>query len=168
MRNMNRWQWSVTLLQHAADPALTTRSTSWYVWHLLGNHIMTQTLPTTSDSGPGPLHWVAGSNEQTGAHIFKAAVYNSTHGADVPVSLSFEGVAAGAKAQLTVLTGPADPYGYNDPFTQVNIVKTAKTEVTADDKGVFKFSLPNLSVAVLDTGAKACKSKKRRAVRLDA
>jgi alpha-N-arabinofuranosidase len=30
LRNLNRWQWSVTLLQFAADPALTTRSTSWY------------------------------------------------------------------------------------------------------------------------------------------
>ena len=56
---------------------------------------MTQTLPTTSDSNIGPLYWVAGSNEKTKSHIFKAAVYNSTKGEDVPVSLSFEGVEAG-------------------------------------------------------------------------
>jgi alpha-L-arabinofuranosidase len=35
LRNMNRWQWAVTLLQHAADPKLTTRSTSFYVWKVL-------------------------------------------------------------------------------------------------------------------------------------
>lgn len=29
LRNMNRWQWSITLIQFAADPAITTRSTSW-------------------------------------------------------------------------------------------------------------------------------------------
>jgi alpha-N-arabinofuranosidase len=31
LRNLNRWQWSVTLIQFAADPALTTKSTSWYL-----------------------------------------------------------------------------------------------------------------------------------------
>ncbi len=34
MRNLNRWQWSITLMQHAADPALTTKSTSWYISHV--------------------------------------------------------------------------------------------------------------------------------------
>ena len=32
MRNLNRWQWGMTLVQHAADTALTTYSTSWHVW----------------------------------------------------------------------------------------------------------------------------------------
>lgn len=67
--------------------------------------------------------------------------------------LNFDGVAAGATAELTVLTGPEDPYGWNDPFTGVNVVDTTKTTLTADDAGAFAFSLPNLSVAVLDTGA---------------
>lgn len=31
LRNLNRWQWSVTLMQHSADPKQTTRSTSWYL-----------------------------------------------------------------------------------------------------------------------------------------
>lgn len=31
LRNLNRWQWSVTLMQHSADPKQTTRSTSWYM-----------------------------------------------------------------------------------------------------------------------------------------
>ncbi|KAI0529778.1 alpha-N-arabinofuranosidase A [Xylaria digitata] len=149
LRNMNRWQWSITMLQFAADPAMTTRSTSWYVWELMAAHPITETLPATTDFGP--LYYVAGKNEKSQGHVFKAAVYNSTNGADVPVKLAFDGVAAGTTAELTVLTGPEDPYGTNDPFTGVNIVKTTKTTVKSDKNGTFSFSLPNLSVAVLDT-----------------
>ncbi|KAI1341195.1 alpha-L-arabinofuranosidase [Xylariaceae sp. FL0016] len=150
VRNMNRWQWAITMIQFAADPALTTRSTSWYVWELMAGHTITETLPATADFDP--LWYVAGKNDETGAHVFKAAVYNSTDAADVPVKLTFEGVAAGTAAELTVLTGPENPYGINDPFAGVNVVKTSKTTVTAGDDGTFEFALPNLSVAVLDTG----------------
>ncbi|KAI0402877.1 alpha-N-arabinofuranosidase A [Xylaria palmicola] len=157
LRNMNRWQWSITMLQFAADPAMTTRSTSWYVWELMAAHPITETLPVNSKFGP--LYYVAGRNEKTQGHIFKAAVYNSTDGADVPVALTFDGVAAGTTAELTVLTGPQDPYGVNDPFTGINIVKTTKTTVKSDKNGSFSFRLPNLSVAVLAT------KDKRRAIR---
>jgi alpha-L-arabinofuranosidase len=158
------------MIQFAADPALTTKSTSWYVWEvsifqlshlqqriplifskLLAGNLLTQTLPSTADFNP--LYYVAGKNEDTGAYILKATVYNSTDGADVPVVLSFDGVAAGTSAELTVLTGPEDPYGYNDPFTGVNVVATTKSTVTANDNGEFEFELPNLSVAVFSTGA---------------
>ncbi|KAI1874451.1 hypothetical protein JX265_004659 [Neoarthrinium moseri] len=138
------------MIQFAADPALTTKSTSFYVWELFAGHLFTHTLPATADFNP--LYYVTGKNEDTGAYVFKGAVYNSTEGTDVPVSLSFDGVAAGTAAELTVLSGPDNPYGYNDPFTGVNVVTTTKSTVTADDNGVFEFSLPNLSVAVLDTG----------------
>ncbi|GAW27045.1 putative alpha-N-arabinofuranosidase A [Rosellinia necatrix] len=152
LRNMNRWQWSITMLQFAADSAMTTRSTSWYVWELMAAHPMTETLPASADIGP--LYYVAGRNDKTKGHVFKAAVYNSTDGADVPVRLTFDGVAAGTTAELTVLTGPEDPYAVNDPFTGVNVVSTTKTTVKADRSGAFSFSLPNLSVAVLDTKGK--------------
>ncbi|KAI0876971.1 alpha-N-arabinofuranosidase A [Hypoxylon argillaceum] len=152
LRNMNRWQWSITMLQFAADPAMTTRSTSWYAWELLAAHPMTATLPASADFGP--LYYVAGLNNKTQAHVFKAAVYNSTNGADFPVSLTFDGVAAGTTAELTVLTGPEDPYGVNDPFSSVNVVKTTKTTVTSNKNGTFSFSLPNLSIAVLETKGK--------------
>lgn len=160
LRNMNRWQWSITMLQFAADPAMTTRSTDWYVWELIAAHPITETLPVASTDF-GPVYYVAGKNEQTQGHIFKAAVYNSTDGADVPISLTFEGVSAGTSAELTVLTGPEDPYAINDPFTGVNVVETGKTTVKSDENGTFSFSLPNLSVAVLDTSTKV----KRKAVR---
>ncbi|KAI1269973.1 glycoside hydrolase family 51 protein [Xylariaceae sp. FL1019] len=150
VRNMNRWEWSITMIQFAADPKLTTRSTSWYVWELMAAHPITETLPATEDFGP--LYYVAGKNEQTGGHLFKAAVYNSTNSAPVPVQLTFEDVAPFSAAELTVLTGPEDPYGFNDPFAnEINVVKTVKSTVRADKFGTFSLSLPNLSVAVLDT-----------------
>jgi alpha-N-arabinofuranosidase len=53
---------------------------------------------------------------------------------------------------LTVLTNPGgDPYAYNNPFTGVNIVNTTKSELVAGASGAFTFSMPELSVAVLDT-----------------
>lgn len=110
---------------------------------------MTETLPATSQFDP--LYYVAGRNNQTGGHIFKAAVYNSTDGVDVPVKLAFEGVAPGTSGELTILTGPEDPYGSNDPYTGVNVVKTSKTTIRSDKSGNFQFNLPDLSVAILDT-----------------
>ncbi|TRX91476.1 hypothetical protein FHL15_007700 [Xylaria flabelliformis] len=124
---------------------------------LMAAHPITETLPANSDFDP--LYYVAGKNDKTDAHIFKAAVYNSTDGADVPVKLTFDGVVADTAAELTVLSGPEDPYGVNDPFTGVNVVKTTKTTIRSDRNGTFSFSLPNLSVAVLETKGK------RKAVR---
>ncbi|KAI1772567.1 glycoside hydrolase family 51 protein [Hypoxylon cercidicola] len=147
IRNMNRWQWAITMIQFTADTV--TKSTSWYMWELMAAHTMTETLPATSEFDP--LYYVAGRNNQTGGHIFKAAVYNSTDGADVPVKLKFEGIAPGTSGELTILTGPEDPYGNNDPYTGVNVVKTSKTTIRSDKNGSFQFSLPDLSVAVLDT-----------------
>ncbi|KAI0105807.1 glycoside hydrolase family 51 protein [Daldinia grandis] len=147
IRNMNRWQWEITAIQFTADKV--TRSTSWYVWELMAAHLLTETLPATSQFDP--LYYVTGNNDKTGGHIFKAAVYNSTDGADVPVKLSFEGVKQGTTAELTILTGPKDPYGTNDPATGINVVKTSKKTIRSDKTGSFQFSLPNLSIAILDT-----------------
>lgn len=113
----------------------------------------------TSDSGFGPLYYVAGTSA-TGTGIFKAAVYNSTE--DVPVSLRFQGSRQGATATLTVLTGPANPYGYNDPFTHVDVVQETTSTLTAGADGSFQFSLPQLSIAVLETDASVKCMKKRR------
>lgn len=95
-----------------------------------------------------PLYYVAGASEK-GTRVFKASVYNSTE--PIPVSLQFEGVPKGAKASLTVLTGPGEPYAFNDPFMGVNVVKEETKVVKAGEKGTFTFSLPALSVAVLET-----------------
>lgn len=119
---------------------------------LFASHIIKTTLPVAAPPGRpnfDPLYYVAGQSA-AGTGIFKAGVYNATE--PVPVSLRFEGIeGAGATANLTVLTGPADPYGYNDPFTRVNVVKETVSELTAGEGGVFSFSLPALSIAVLET-----------------
>ena len=114
---------------------------------LFSHNSFTHTLPTTSNSSFGPLYYVAGVDNTSNSHIFKAAVYNST--ADVPVSLTFDGVKAGTSASLTVLTA-ADPLGMNE-VGAANIVDKKTSTVTAGVNGVFDFSLPNLSVAVLKT-----------------
>lgn len=150
LRNMNRWQWAVTIVQFAADPAMTTRSTSWYVWELFAAHPLTHTLPASADFDP--VFYVAGKNEDKGSFIWKGAAYNTTEGADVPVTVAFDGVEAGTKAALTVLTNPGgDPFAYNDPHTGVNVVESTASVLEANEDGVFEFSLPELSVAVLDT-----------------
>lgn len=110
---------------------------------------MTNTLPATSSFDP--VFYVAGTNADKGTFVWKGAVYNTTDGADVPVSLAFEGVEAGAAASLTVLAGPENPYGWNDPFTRVNVVNSTTYALVAGDGGVFEFGLPELSVAVLET-----------------
>ncbi|KAF4553728.1 Alpha-L-arabinofuranosidase C-terminal domain-containing protein 2 [Elsinoe fawcettii] len=164
LKNENRFQWPITLIQYTADSNQTTRAVTWYCWSLFAHHPITHTLPTTSNSSYGPVYWGAGKDEnRNDALVWKGAVYNTTDGADVPVSVQFEGVAAGAKANLTILTNSVgDPYRYNDPFTGVNIVATATTEVTAGDNGAFSFSLPQLSVAVLDTDTGAAPSGYKR------
>lgn len=104
------------------------------------------TLPTTSTGETGPLYYVAGRGAED-SHIFKGAVYNST--AEVPVSVAFDGVQQGTPAELTVLTasGPFDMNAVGGP----NMVNSQVSTVKAGKKGVFDFSLPNLSVATLKT-----------------
>ncbi|KHE82779.1 glycoside hydrolase family 51 protein [Neurospora crassa] len=157
LRNLNRWQWAMTQIQHAADPALTTLSTSYYVWKLLGTTAISKTLPVTATTGGiGPLYYVAGETER-GSSVFKAAVYNSTE--PVAVSVQFAGLGEKVKqphkktatATLTVLTGPTNPYEYNDPWKHNNVVKETKTKLKAKEGGIFAFTLPQLSVAVLET-----------------
>ena len=89
---------------------------------------------------------------RNGALVWKGAVYNTTDNASVPITVHFEGVKAGTKAQLTYLTNSVgDPYAYNDPRTGIQIVDTTTKELIAGANGAFEFSLPQLSVAVLDT-----------------
>ncbi|QBZ62022.1 hypothetical protein PoMZ_10896 [Pyricularia oryzae] len=159
IRNMNSWSWAVTLIQHAADPAMTTRSTSWYAWEILAAHPISKTLPALQTFDP--IFYVAGESQHNPeGRVWKGAVYNTTNSADLPVSLSFEGLGKGTKAKLRVLTGPEDPMLWNDPHTGVNVVNSTTYLLTAGEGGVFEFSLPELSIAVLETGEK-CVSRKR-------
>jgi len=67
----------------------------------------------------------------------------------VPVSLTFEGLAKGTKADLTILTAP-DAFSMNG-VGEANLVNSKTTTIKAGKGGAFSFSLPNLSVAVLTT-----------------
>ncbi|KAJ5547358.1 hypothetical protein N7494_004943 [Penicillium frequentans] len=145
--NINSYEWSPTMYSFDADPDDTARSTSWHVYSLFNHNHITNTLPTTSADAYGPLYWVAGLNNKTNSHIWKGAVYNSTE--TVPVSLTFEGVAKGTKADLTILTAP-DAFSMNG-VGEANLVNSKTTTIKAGKSGVFSFSLPNLSVAVLTT-----------------
>ena len=148
LRNMNRWQWAVTMIQHTADPAQTTLSTSWHLWELFASETMAETLPATANFDP--LFYVAGKNTK-GTRIWKGAVYNTTNHADVPVSLSFDGVGAGSAATLKVLAGLEGPYGFNDPLAGTNVVNSTTYSLKANSNGAFEFVLPELSIALLKT-----------------
>ncbi|KAL2888224.1 aspartate-semialdehyde dehydrogenase-like protein [Ceratocystis lukuohia] len=146
IRSLDRYQWPATLVQFAADPALTTRSTSWHIWHLVGSKQLVNTLPATKEFDP--LFYVAGVSEES-TMVWKGAAYNTTDGKPVPVRLNFDGVNQGARATFTLLTGPSDSYGVNTATE--NVVKTSTTTLTAGAGGVFEFDLPQLSVALLET-----------------
>jgi alpha-N-arabinofuranosidase len=153
LKNNNRFQWPITLIQFDADPKRTTKAVTWYCWSLFAHHPISHTLPTSSNSSYGPVYWGAGKDEdRNGAMVWKGAVYNTTNSEDIPISVQFQGVAPGSMANLTYLTNSVgDPYMYNDPFTGINIVNTTTMMLTAGSDGAFRFSLPELSVAVLDT-----------------
>ncbi|KAI9935036.1 hypothetical protein ASPWEDRAFT_44615 [Aspergillus wentii DTO 134E9] len=148
LMNLDSYQWSPTLIAFNADPSQTAKSTSWYLYELLATSHITNTLPTNSSTGFGPLYYVAGLDNSTNSHVFKAAVYNST--APVPVSLTFSGVDAGTLAELTVLTA-GSPFAMNEVGGESNVVVRNVSTVTAGTEGVFEFELPDLSVAILKT-----------------
>lgn len=159
LRNMNYWSWSVCLIEHQADVSKTTLSTSYHVFKLISTHLITHTLPTTPKTNTTSLFWVAGHNKDDGKKIVKLANYNTTNHEDTDVSIKFEGVDAG-KATLTLMYGTDGPYGYNDPATGNNVVKEETTVLSARDNGAFQFSMPELSVAVLELGEDANAQKK--------
>ncbi|KAL0941459.1 alpha-L-arabinofuranosidase [Colletotrichum truncatum] len=143
--NPNASQWTPTQIAYDADPARTTRSTSFHTYKLLASHVLTETLPSEGDIGYGPLYWVTGRNNQTGSLIFKAAVYNST--ADVHISLDFDGVPAGATGELTILTSSSADA--QNVLGGPEVIHTNVSTVVAGSDANFVFALPNLSVATL-------------------
>ena len=65
----------------------------------------------------------------------------------VPIKVAFAGVKAGATATLTVLTAP-DGNAANAAGNTA--VRTDAKIITADEDGAFVYSLPDLSVSVLE------------------
>ncbi|CZR63639.1 probable alpha-N-arabinofuranosidase A precursor [Phialocephala subalpina] len=147
--NRNSYEWSPDLISFTADPAQTVLSTSYYAIELLSNARYNATVPITSDTGFGPAYWVAGVSEP-GKYTFKTAIYNAT--STVPFNIAFEGLSAGSKGTLTVLTAP-DGLSSNTLVdgTVVDVVQKKVTELKASSAGSFTFELENYSVAVLTT-----------------
>ncbi|KXL46055.1 glycoside hydrolase family 51 protein [Acidomyces richmondensis BFW] len=149
--NLNRWEWIPDMIEFDAYPPHTTLSTSYHVVQLLSGTRITENLPMTiTDGGFDPSYFVAGRSAETGAHIAKFAVYNSSGSVDF--SLNFDGVGRGASGQLTYLTAPmnaSNPVGGN-------IVQKHVETVNADQQGTFKFDLPEYSVAVFEIGPANC------------
>lgn len=67
----------------------------------------------------------------------------------VPVTATFAGVKAGTKATLKVLTAPNGDSN-NVLGASVSVVKTDAQTLTAASDGSFIFSLPDMSVGVLE------------------
>jgi alpha-N-arabinofuranosidase len=93
---------------------------------------------------------VAGLNSKIGSYVLKTAVYNGS-GA-LPMSVTFAAVGEGATAVLTILTAPS---GTSNNMIGSNILKTSTQTLTAGTGGIFTFSLPNLSVSVLEVKSSA-------------
>lgn len=146
LANNNSIQWGTDMIYFTADTSGTVRSTSHHTIKLLSGTRFTETLPVTSDTGFGPLYYVAGQNTDTGSSIAKMATYNATD--DVPVALTFEGVAPGTKANLTWISAPG-PFSY--AYEGYDPVTTTTEIITSNSAGAFEFFLPNYVVAVLAT-----------------
>ena len=90
------------------------------------------------------MYYAAGTGAG-GSVVLKAAVYDSPE--TVPMKVAFAGVKPGATATLKVLTAPDG----NSASTAGNdVVKTSTTTLIADGDGAFSYSLPDLSVSVLE------------------
>ena len=146
--NLNSWAWIPDMIAFDADPAHLILSTSYYVMKLFSSVLITETLPTTQ-AEYGPAYWVAGRSDETGSHILKVVVYNST--GDVPFEVTFEEVGAGATGSLIYLTAPMNASSY----VGNNVVQTEESTVTADANGAFSFELPMYSVATLEISAES-------------
>jgi len=108
---------------------------------------ITNTLPVTGD-GFRPGYWVAGLNTNTGSYILKTAVYNGSDA--LPMMVTFAAISEGTIADLTVLTAPS---GTSSNGLGSNVLKTTTQTLTAGTGGIFTFSLPNLSISILEVKA---------------
>lgn len=149
LQNLNSYEWAPDLISFTADPKQTVKSTSHHMVVALSSTRFTETLPVKTAAKFGPAYWVAGKNTDKSTGVFKAAVYNST--APVPVTVAFTGLNKGVNATLTVLTAPT-----GDSFNSIgkDVVKTSVQTLVSSAQG-YTFSLPALSIAVMETAPDA-------------
>ena len=138
------------LIAFTASSSQTVLSTSYRGIELFSAHRYDFTVPVASDADFGPVYYVAGIDSTNSHYTFKTAVYNATE--TVPFNISFEGVTAGTRGKLTVLTAP-DGLSGNMLIngTVVEVVTKSTTNLVAGEAGSFEFELENYSIAVLTT-----------------
>lgn len=129
----------VAILKYNADTIVP--SYSYEVVKMFAQNYGSQTAPTTSDSGYGPLYW--SSTVGPGGTYVKIVNYNGA--ASTPVTVEVSGSTA-TTAKLTTLTGP-DTYSTN----LLGAITSSVTETTVQgSSGTFSFTLNgSYTVAVL-------------------
>ncbi|KAF2691072.1 glycoside hydrolase family 51 protein [Lentithecium fluviatile CBS 122367] len=151
LQNMNRWQWSICLVESEADTRRTTLSTGYHVFKVISTTLITRTLPTTPGMNTSSLFFRAGIDEETGKSAFKAANYNTKSHEDTPF-----------RRRLTLLRGSEGSYGYNDPAMGNNVIVEDVPTLKAGADWVFEWSMPELSVAMLVVDGDSEDEKKKK------
>lgn len=150
-QNLNSYEWTPDLVSFTADPGQTVKSTSYRAIELFSNARYDATVPVKvqGEGGFGPAYWVAGISG-SGMYTFKAAIYNAT--SPIPFNISFEGVKAGQKGELTVLNAP-DGLSSNKLIDGkvVEVVEKKIIELISGKEGNFEFELANYDLAVFKT-----------------
>ncbi|KAK2764246.1 hypothetical protein FQN54_008938 [Arachnomyces sp. PD_36] len=138
MQLIDHTQWTPDLIPFTQDPDGVLETTSYYVQQLFSNHHGDTIVPVTSDSEVDPVYWVA-SSTTAGEYYLKLANY----GQDIQdVSVSTPGLTTGT---VTIIASD-DPAAANTD-TETPVVPS--TEDMTASGGVFTFTLPAWSVAVL-------------------
>ncbi|THV96292.1 Arabinosidase A [Aureobasidium pullulans] len=135
LEHFDRAEWSPDLIGFDATTGVT-RSTSYFVQQMFASNKGDTILSVDSDTGFGPVYWVASSAGSTS--FVKLANYG---GDEQNVTLTLDGKTSGS---LTVLSGGQ----YESNYPGQENVKPVVTEVTGSN-GTFSISLPGWSVAVL-------------------
>jgi alpha-N-arabinofuranosidase len=142
MEHFDVAEWSPDLIGVDSTPGSLTGSISYYVQLLFSSHRGSQILPVTSDSGFGPLYWVA-SSTTSGTYYVKLANYGTT---TESVTITIPGATeASATANLIVLTGASTASNYPNDVT----VTPTSSNVTGSASDGWTFSFPGYGVAVL-------------------
>lgn len=131
-------EWSPDLIGYDAENGVT-KSTSYFVQQMFASNRGDTILPVTSDTGFGPVYWVASSASSTGKTFVKLANYGD-EAATVDVTIA--GATAG---QLTQMSGESTESNYSG---QENVVSSV-AEASLIGNGTFSLQLPAWSVSVL-------------------
>jgi alpha-N-arabinofuranosidase len=134
-------EWSPDLIGYDARPGSICGSPSYYVQKMFSRARGSTILPVTSDTGFGPVYWVA-SSTSGGTYYVKLANYGTVAES---VTIKIPAGTAAAVASLEILTG--DPLATNHVFTTQTVPYTIS--VTGSATAGWTFTMPAYSVAVL-------------------